>query len=491
MNLTYFHYSYILNLFDIGHQLEEQIVELEAKILQYKTEYAQLISEAQSIKTSLCSVEGKVERSISLLKSLSTEQTRWQWTSQQLIDQLTTIIGDCLLNAAFLTYSGYYDQAMRESLLKNWTFYLKQVGVQLRQDIKPIDYLSNADQKLKWQQNGLPVDDVCTENAILLQNFKRYPLVIDPSGQAIQFILNEYKNKKIIKTSFNDANFRKQLESALRFGSPILVQDAENYDSILNPILNRELRHINGRTLISIGDQDIDFSPSFNIFLSTRDATCCDHFSLEILSRVTFVNFTVTRSSLQSQCLNQVLKSERPDIDEKKRDLVKTQGEFQQRLRYLEKGLLQALNDAKGKILDDDNVLTKLESLKTEATEISLKIKETDQVLSEIEEASQKYMPLANACSIIYFSMEALSQVSYLYQYSLQFFNEMYSFVLENSVKPSNEKESLVNNEERLIIITKSLFKIVYSRVSRGMLYKDRLVFAMLLLQAFIKCGNR
>lgn len=55
-----------------------------------------------------------------------------------------------------------------------------------------------------------------------------------------------------------------------------------------------------------------------------RDPTV--EFPPDICSRVTFVNFTVTRSSLQSQCLNQVLKAERPDIDEKRSDLLKLQG---------------------------------------------------------------------------------------------------------------------------------------------------------------------
>ena len=49
-------------------------------------------------------------------------------------------------------------------------------------------------------------------------------------------------------------------------------------------------------------------------------------FPPDLCSRVTFVNFTVTRSSLQSQCLNQVLKAERPDVDEKRSDLLKLQG---------------------------------------------------------------------------------------------------------------------------------------------------------------------
>lgn len=69
---------------------------------------------------------------------------------------------------------------------------------------------------------------------------------------------------------------------------------------------------------------------------------------------MTFVNFTVTRGSLQSQCLNKVLKAERPDVDSKRSDLLKLQGEFMLRLRHLEQSLLQALNEVKGRILDDD-----------------------------------------------------------------------------------------------------------------------------------------
>lgn len=225
------------------------------------------------------------------------------------------------------------------------------------------------------------------------QRFNRYPLIIDPSGQATEYIMNEFKDKKITKTSFLDDSFRKNLESALRFGNPLLVQDVENYDPILNPVLNRELRRTGGRVLITLGDQDIDLSPSFVIFLSTRDPTV--EFPPDICSRVTFVNFTVTRSSLQSQCLNQVLKAERPDIDEKRSDLLKLQGEFHLRLRQLEKSLLQALNDAKGKILDDDSVITTLETLKREAAEIGQKVEETDKVISEIEMVSQQYLPLS------------------------------------------------------------------------------------------------
>ncbi|XP_069984453.1 dynein heavy chain, cytoplasmic isoform X5 [Penaeus vannamei] len=448
---------------------------LERSIAAYKDEYAVLISQAQAIKTDLENVQAKVDRSMALIRNLSIEKDRWAATSDTFKYQMSTIIGDVLLSSAFLAYGGYFDQQFRQNLFTNWCHHLQQANVQFRGDIARTEYLSNPDERLRWQANALPADELCTENAIMLNRFNRYPLIIDPSGQATEFIMNEFKDKKITKTSFLDDSFRKNLESALRFGNPLLVQDVENYDPILNPVLNRELRRTGGRVLITLGDQDIDLSPAFTIFLSTRDPTV--EFPPDICSRVTFVNFTVTRSSLQSQCLNQVLKAERPDIDDKRSNLLKLQGEFQLRLRQLEKNLLQVLNDSKGQILDDDSVITTLETLKKEAADISLKVQETDKTMHEIEMVSQQYLPLSSACSSIYFTLDALHQVHFLYQYSLHFFLDVFTDVLSNN---PNIKDH-TDYTRRLSIITNDLFQLTYQRVSRGMLHTDRLSFALLL----------
>jgi len=76
-------------------------------------------------------------------------------------------------------------------------------------DIARTEYLSNPDDRLRWQANALPTDELCTENAIMLKRFNRYPLIIDPSGQATEFIMKEYADRKITKTSFLDDSFRK------------------------------------------------------------------------------------------------------------------------------------------------------------------------------------------------------------------------------------------------------------------------------------------
>merc|ERR1711976_813889 len=123
-----------------------------------------------------------------------------------------------------------------------------------------VEYLSKPSDRLSWAENKLPSDDLCLQNAIILNRFRRYPLVIDPSGQAIAFMMNEYKKANINKTSFLDSGFMKTLEHALRFGTTLLVQDVEAIDPICNPILNKEIRKTAGRLLIRLGDQDIDVS---------------------------------------------------------------------------------------------------------------------------------------------------------------------------------------------------------------------------------------
>lgn len=83
---------------------KELIAQLEQSIAAYKEEYAQLISQAQAIKTDLENVQAKVDRSIALLKSLNIERERWEATSETFRSQMSTIVGDVLLSAAFIAY---------------------------------------------------------------------------------------------------------------------------------------------------------------------------------------------------------------------------------------------------------------------------------------------------------------------------------------------------------------------------------------------------
>ncbi|KAM0751755.1 hypothetical protein T439DRAFT_218203 [Meredithblackwellia eburnea MCA 4105] len=457
------------------------IAELEGRIASYKEEYALLISEVQSIKTEMDRVQKRVDRSITLLDSLGSEKERWEAGSKTFEAQMSTVAGDVLLSAAFLAYGGYFDQQYRESMWQGWIHHLSDAGIKYKPELSLSEYLSSADDRLAWQARSLPADDLCTENAIMLKRFDRYPLIIDPSGQATTFLLNEFKDRKIAVTSFLDEAFLKNLESALRFGTPLLIQDVEHLDPILNAVLNKELRRAGGRVLIRLGNQDIDFSPAFTMFLSTRDPSV--EFPADLNSRVTMVNFSITRASLQAQSLNQVLRVERPDTDRKRSDLLRLQGEFRARLHFLERSLLTALNESQGNILDDDKVIETLETLKREAAEVTRKVEETDAVMAEVEQVTSEYLPLAQACSSVFFVLDELYLLNHFYQFSLRFFLDIFDFVLLRN--PS--LKDITDPHRRLTILFRDIFIQVFKRTSRALLHSDHLTLAVLLAQVKLK----
>ena len=46
----------------------------------------------------------------------------------------------------------------------------------------------------RWGLNGLPSDSVSIDNAVLVTQGKRWPLMIDPQTQAIKWIRNKIEN---------------------------------------------------------------------------------------------------------------------------------------------------------------------------------------------------------------------------------------------------------------------------------------------------------
>ena len=229
------------------------------------------------------------------------------------------------------------------------------------------------------------------------------------------FFTRKFADRKLTLTSFADASFLKTLASAVRFGTPLLVQDVEALDPILNPVLNKEFQKMGGRTLIRIGSEDIDYSPKFFIILVTRNPFA--RFAPDLCSRVTLVNFTVTPASLEVQALSKILQSERPDVDRKRMEVQRLQSEQMAQLRELEDTLLNKISAVQGNILNDDSLVQTLETIKAEAKELNDEVKSTEVVMAEVKETSSLYLPLATSMAGVYFSLENLSDTNFLYQF--------------------------------------------------------------------------
>ena len=457
--------------------------EIEKSIEQLKVNYEESVVESNNIKKSMEEVKSKVERSEKLLVNLSGEKDRWGKQMDEFKGHINNLLGDTFLSSSFLAYIGFYDAFYRKFLKDKSRQIVKQNEILSSNDLDEVEWLTKANDKVNWQNCKLPNDNICLENATILQRFNRYPLIIDPAGQATEFIKTFYASKKLNTTSFTDTNFLKVLESALRFGYPILVQDVEKIDPIMNSLLNKEIHKQSGRNLIRIGDQEIDFSLTFNMFMVTRDSSC--NFTPDLCSRVTFLNFTITPSSLQNQILDIILKNERPEVNKAKEDLVKAQREFKLQLRQLEEDLLTALN-SEGNLLENNEVMTRLEDIKKKSNDISQEVAKSEDVMKELQSTMNEYAPLANKSSRIYFALDTLEAIHYLYRYSLSFFMDVLNFVITSKFVNEIPKTQYNDRQKRIISL---LFKEIYHRVGYSLLNKDQAILAMRLAQ--ISLGDK
>ena len=120
------------------------------------------------------------------MKSLSQDSERWSKSSEGFQSILSSLVGDGLQMAAFLTYSGFFTFNTRRVLLQQWRNALDLLGIKFRGSLSMAESLSKASDYLEWRSHGLPSDLLSLENRVILDCCVRFPLIIDPYGHGIE-----------------------------------------------------------------------------------------------------------------------------------------------------------------------------------------------------------------------------------------------------------------------------------------------------------------
>lgn len=95
----------------------------------------------------------------------------------------------------------------------------------------------------EWNIWGLPSDNVSVDNGILVTRGRRWPLMIDPQGQANSWIKAMEAKNGLRVVRLSDSTLLRTLESSIRIGNPVLLEDiGDTLDPALEPILQKQAR---------------------------------------------------------------------------------------------------------------------------------------------------------------------------------------------------------------------------------------------------------
>ncbi|XP_068083916.1 dynein axonemal heavy chain 6 [Anabrus simplex] len=452
---------------------QQKLAEVEKQIAALEAKYDASVAEKNELQRIIELTANRLVRAGKLTMALGDEQVRWEQSVESLGQALGTIIGDVLVAAACVSYLGAFTSVYREELTILWTKQLEEFKIPSSANFSLVNVLADAYEIRQWNVFGLPRDAVSTENAILVTRAGKWPLMIDPQEQANRWIRNmESANQlKIIKLL--DANYMRVLESAIRLGLPVLLEElAETLDPALAPVLLRQTFVQGGRTLIRLGDSDIEYDSNFRFYMTTKLPN--PHYLPEICIKVTLVNFTVTRSGLEDQLLSDVVRLERPELEKQRNELIIRINSDKNQLKSIEDKILRLLFSSTGNILDDEELINTLNESKETSGIISTRLEEAEHTEKNISAAREKYRPAATRGSVLYFVVALLAEIDPMYQYSLKYFVQIFTTVIETSEKSPDLAV-------RLQILRDGITLAVYTNVSRGLFERHKLVFSFML----------
>lgn len=115
----------------------------------------------------------------------------------------------------------------------------------------------------EWNIQGLPRDSFSIDNGVIVSKTSRWPLMIDPQSQAMNWIKSmEGENLRVIDLQMK--NYMQILAQAIQNGWPVLLQNIlETLDPGLDPVLNKSLIRTGGAEIMRLGDREVEYNHNF------------------------------------------------------------------------------------------------------------------------------------------------------------------------------------------------------------------------------------
>eukprot|EP00741_Cyanophora_paradoxa_P024938 tig00000056_g24072.t1 len=450
---------------------QKRLQDVTDKVFQLKQQYDESVATKDRLRKESEELEVKLARAEKLVSGLAGERTRWEQSIANFEQQIAALVGDCLVAAAFLSYAGPFNSEYREELVqRTWLRHVRELQLPCSPDFSFTNFLAEPTDVRFWNIQGLPADNFSTENGVLVTRGRRWPLMIDPQGQANKWVkkMEAQNNLKVIDLKMPD--FLRIMEAAIQMGTPVLLQDIlEEVDPSLAPVLGKSFVKQAGRLVIRLGDKELEYNPDFRFYITTKLSN--PHYPPEISTKTTICNFAVKEQGLEAQLLGIVVRRERPDLEEQKNELVMNVAAGKKKLVELEDEILRLLSQAKGSLLDDEELVKTLDVAKTTAEEVKQQLAVSEVTEKKIDAAREQYRPCAFRSSILFFVLYELSMVDPMYQFSLDAYMELFNLSISYSPKSEEVSERIKNLNEYHTYA-------VYKYACRGLFERHKLLFA-------------
>ena len=270
--------------------------------------------------------------------------------------------------------------------------------------------------------------------------------------------------------TFNDPDFLKQLELAIKFGFSFLFKDVDEYiDPVIDNVLEKNIKGSGNRRYVVLGDKEVDYDSNFKLYLNTKLAN--PRYTPAVFGKAMVINYTVTLKGLEDQLLSVIVGYERRELEEEREKLIQDTSDNKKLLKDLEDTLLRELATSTGNMLDNTELVQTLEDTKSKATEVFEKLRQSAVTAADIDKVRDGYRPAARRGAVLFFVLAEMAVINTMYQYSLSAYLQVFNHSLRKSLPDSLLQKRLKN-------IIDTLTHNVYNYACTGLFETHKLLFS-------------
>jgi len=456
--------------------------EKEALRLKFETTNGEKIK----LEEKAAATKAKMDKANRLINSLADNKNRWIQNANEFKSLKQKLVGDVAKACAFISYCGPFNSEFRDKLLTDYFHKdIMERSIPVSEEMKLTEFLVDEAKIGEWALQGLPSDDLSIQNGIMVEKSSRFPLMIDPQSQAINWI--KRKEPELIEMGFistlTHPRLKEQFAPALMNGQPFLIENVENeVDPMLDPILEKQIIRRGKSMLLKISDQEMDYDDKFRLYMTSRLAN--PHFSPELAAKTTIIDFTVTQGGLEQQLLSRLISKEQKQLEEALEQLQTDVTSNTKQLQSFEDQLLDQLANSQGSLLENDTIMEVLATIKTKSKEVNEKLKEAKEKKIEINDNRERFRPAAARGAVLYFCIVEMTMVNWMYNTSLKQFLDLFYTAIDNAPKDKLIKQRVEN-------IKIEMTWRVYRYICRGLFERDKITFKIMMCTKILIKDNK
>ena len=396
--------------------IAKEIDATEQSIKQYKNDLAGFSIEHQTLMAQLKEkeqhleaaeeemkvLEGRIQLAQKVMTQLGQDKIHWEEALSHSSVQLRNIFGDAIMAAAYVTYLGDATHLARRKVMASWQEKMDELCLFHTAERNVLDVLAPLHARVRWHEQGLPLDLFSLENAAIIYNSSLPQLIIDPH-HVLQGWIQNWSNT--VEIDLEKGNYMQKLEELLQDGSTcLIVQEELALPTCVLQVLEMERCSLDGHNVLLVGDTELQVHDDFRILvlLTSREPEITSN----MRSLANVVSMQSQQEGLEVLLTSRVASHYQPDLVE---SLKKNEWDLLDREKQLaeqEETIRTLMSRFDDDVLEENSLMERLQTACSRASEAKRKCNDLRKSLEAAKEGNETYRKIAGLLTSLYLIVE-------------------------------------------------------------------------------------